>query len=514
MIAAWMGHALAASLLLAAAAAVADRGLRLAGRPTRGLWLAALLLAVAVPPLAWWRAASTPPSSPVAAAAAPAAGGSGGIALDALLARATVAVAPTDTLARLDRPLLALWALLAAGALGRLALAQRRLRRARREWRAATVDGAPVLVAGRTGPAVAGLLRPAVVLPEWALGADPAVRRLMLAHEREHLRARDPLLLGAAALVVALAPWNLPLHWLLRRLRLAVEIDCDRRVLARHPDVRRYGALLLEVGRRTPAADPLPLAALSSTATSLERRIHTMTMPRPRHPHVRALLLAASSAAIAAIALLAPHPAVRAAAAQEPAAPAIEREEGSDDRIGRARALVRERFPELADSATGARRILYVAERSDGTIEFAVYGRAPAAGEPRPEMPVRVDPAAIAEVYVEKTEAGVVTTDPLDLVWMVLRADADPAAFDTTSGRRGDSVPRPTILRPGAGAPEPLYVIDGVVVEQDGRDVVADLDPDRIESIEVLKGAAARDLHGERGANGVVSITMKKPGGS
>src|SRR5207237_268990 len=80
-------------------------------------------------------------------------------------------------------------------------------------WRRAAVDGRAVLVSDDVGPAVAGLWRPRIVLPEWALRLTDAERRLMLAHEDEHVRARDPWLLAAAAALVLLAPWNLMLWW-------------------------------------------------------------------------------------------------------------------------------------------------------------------------------------------------------------------------------------------------------------------------------------------------------------
>jgi TonB-dependent SusC/RagA subfamily outer membrane receptor len=50
----------------------------------------------------------------------------------------------------------------------------------------------------------------------------------------------------------------------------------------------------------------------------------------------------------------------------------------------------------------------------------------------------------------------------------------------------------------------PLYVIDGIIGE------VTDLNPDDIESINVLKDAQATNLYGARGANGVIVITTKK----
>ncbi len=67
-------------------------------------------------------------------------------------------------------------------------------------------------------------------------------------------------------------------------------------------------------------------------------------------------------------------------------------------------------------------------------------------------------------------------------------------------------------------ANQPLYVIDGIPV---GNDAVqnhsnadygnssAEFNPDDVESISVLKGAAASALYGSRAANGVIMITTK-----
>ncbi|HMC68238.1 MAG TPA: TonB-dependent receptor plug domain-containing protein, partial [Mycobacteriales bacterium] len=76
------------------------------------------------------------------------------------------------------------------------------------------------------------------------------------------------------------------------------------------------------------------------------------------------------------------------------------------------------------------------------------------------------------------------------------------------------------------GNNEPLYVIDGFPVENDpnnssptsgGRDAtvtvpadpLASINPEDIESIQVLKDASATSIYGARGANGVVIITTK-----
>jgi len=53
----------------------------------------------------------------------------------------------------------------------------------------------------------------------------------------------------------------------------------------------------------------------------------------------------------------------------------------------------------------------------------------------------------------------------------------------------------------------PLYVIDGFPSETSGMGA---LNPNDIESIDVLKDASATAIYGSRGANGVVIITTKK----
>ncbi|HRP01780.1 MAG TPA: SusC/RagA family TonB-linked outer membrane protein [Candidatus Kapabacteria bacterium] len=108
-----------------------------------------------------------------------------------------------------------------------------------------------------------------------------------------------------------------------------------------------------------------------------------------------------------------------------------------------------------------------------------------------------------------------------------------PSAIDAISGR----VPGVSVTRnsgtPGAGtfitmrgrksilgSSEPLYVVDGIVMDNtslyDGSGAVqfsnraTDINPQDIESIEILKGASAAAIYGSQAANGVVLITTKK----
>ncbi len=68
---------------------------------------------------------------------------------------------------------------------------------------------------------------------------------------------------------------------------------------------------------------------------------------------------------------------------------------------------------------------------------------------------------------------------------------------------------------------EPLYVIDGFPLYPDNgaigtggnrqpTNAMATINPNEIESIEILKDASATSIYGSRGANGVVLITTKR----
>jgi TonB-dependent starch-binding outer membrane protein SusC len=72
------------------------------------------------------------------------------------------------------------------------------------------------------------------------------------------------------------------------------------------------------------------------------------------------------------------------------------------------------------------------------------------------------------------------------------------------------------------GGAEPLFIVDGVIIDNNADQQIntgyrsnpinrlADLDPDDIERVEIIKGAAAAALYGSRANNGVVQIFTKR----
>lgn len=70
------------------------------------------------------------------------------------------------------------------------------------------------------------------------------------------------------------------------------------------------------------------------------------------------------------------------------------------------------------------------------------------------------------------------------------------------------AAPADDAAKAAADAPEeagPMYIIDGVILA-----VPPTIDPKNIESVEVIKGEAARKMYGKRAGTGVIVITTRK----
>lgn len=112
---------------------------------------------------------------------------------------------------------------------------------------------------------------------------------------------------------------------------------------------------------------------------------------------------------------------------------------------------------------------------------------------------------------ISKLDNRVLENIPYQNVATAMQGTMAGVVVQTTTGQPG-AAPR-VIIRGGTSinnpnGAAPLYIIDGVI-----RDL-NDISPDDIESIQVLKDAAATSIYGARGSNGVVLVKTKsgKPG--
>lgn len=293
---AWLLYAVLVSFLAGLAAAAAERGLRLYELPARGAWAVAMLVSAGLPLLAWLTG-----GLPAGVPTLPAIGVGEAVARIGETVGAGGGRMPSFP--SLDAVLPWAWAAATGGALAWLGLSALRLRRSLDGLPTRTVGGVTVHLTGEEGPACWGVpgRTARVLLPAWLRELAPDLRRLALAHEREHLRRGDSLLAAGGLLVVAAAPWNLPLWWQLRRLRRAVELDCDGRVLEAGADPRAYGRLLLAVGGRAcgSARTALPL---SENASRLRGRIRSLVAEPAENRTLRAAAFALLALAAGALA--------------------------------------------------------------------------------------------------------------------------------------------------------------------------------------------------------------------
>ena len=471
--------------LLALAAWGAESALRAAGRPTRWAWIGALVMLVVMATMTPMRgmterAQPTPLALPAATATTNIITEPTGLLaiLDATWREVTAAATRTaqqgwsawhaTVPAGTDRALLTVWLIASVTLLVVFAAVHLRFQRRRAQWPIGTVHGTTVRIAGDVGPAVIGVTKAEIVVPQWLLTRDDREQQLVLSHEREHVRLHDPLLLAMAQATIVLLPWHPAVWWMASRLRLAVELDCDRRVLQRGASARDYGTLLIDLtDHRTGFGAALP--AFSCTPSHLERRLIAMT-PKPlRYPLVRAL----STGALASLALLA------ACEAKMPTAAEVNGMTAASATVAVSRVA-------LMDSS---KMTFFVNDAAvSGTTANAIA------------------PDSIASINVIKTNLGtgevrIVTRKPGDAPssTMLIRQIDSTVGFTT-----GDNVNLSASKAPFAG----LLIVDGVARESNTMNTIT---PDQIVSMNVIKGPAATAKYSDpRAANGVIEITTRK----
>jgi TonB-linked SusC/RagA family outer membrane protein len=203
------------------------------------------------------------------------------------------------------------------------------------------------------------------------------------------------------------------------------------------------------------------------------------------------------------------------------------------------------RFGTLTNAA-GTYRVQLPAGSGQGTLSYKLLGfkpqDVPIQGRTAIDVSLETSPTALTDVVVtanaivrESKELGyatsIVQTEQLNVargsnVLNNLAGKVAGVRITQQSGTVGGSA---KIVIRGinsiASASEPLFVVDGVPISNSsffgteteivtgGVDVgnrAQDLNPDDIESMSILKGAAASALYGSRARNGVIVVTTKR----
>ncbi|WP_289024436.1 SusC/RagA family TonB-linked outer membrane protein [uncultured Salegentibacter sp.] len=112
---------------------------------------------------------------------------------------------------------------------------------------------------------------------------------------------------------------------------------------------------------------------------------------------------------------------------------------------------------------------------------------------------------------VSKVDTELIESTPSINAVQALEGRVAGLSIQVNSGQPGEDA---TVFLRGGSSPDPnsgdapLYIIDGVM-----RSGLGGLNPDDIESLQVLKDAAATSIYGARGANGIILVTTKSGAG-
>ena len=274
----WIVYVILVSIALSLAAFMLERTALLRRMPTRWVWTVSILACLLLPiiissvslplPSILQHNLTAPPSQSLPLRQMTSTELSPAIWLNDMIGTA-------GTSADTGNLLQHVWFMISAALLLVLVAGMTQLHIRKRSWMRGMMCDAPVYIAEDVGPAIVGLFRPRIVVPRWLTSCPPEDQELVILHETSHLKARDAQLLAFALFLIATMPWNFPLWWQLKRLRRAIEVDCDARVLQRGQDISRYGNVLISIGARQ-SRNIGVAAAMSESGSFLEHRIHHM----------------------------------------------------------------------------------------------------------------------------------------------------------------------------------------------------------------------------------------------
>lgn len=554
---AWMAYAALVGVMVSIGGLALERLSAAAGQPRRIVWLAALTLAVLIPPAGGWRKPATAPEAEIVAAEPAAAGG---VVVGELWSAIPALTAPRGIAT--GRIAAMAWGAGSLATLAVLAGVLALVAQGRRRWERRTMCGTEVYLSRRFGPALVGIAKPEVVLPAWVVRLEPRAREAIIRHELEHARARDHLVLLCGGLAVAAFPWSPAIWWMYRRLRAAVELDCDQRVLASGIGVADYGDVLLNAGCRSRGRWGFA-PAMGQPESLLERRLKTMSEKRRKLNAGHAALLAAVAVGAVVVACDTPVPTeVREAFEEVTADRRVQRTEAEMERRSVRLRLLRDlavtgrsrdsgpvvyldgvRVPgprETSDGQDPLSRLdphdIAIIEVLKGPAARELYGDEAAGGvimvltkaaEPVPELvaelqaeelvvtvPPRAEPAAGlgAQELVVTRQAQARSVAELEAAELVRELEATELVVTAETAAWTKWLTENAV----SGTPpgwSPVIYVDGVRLDGGGPGLdrlSPALAAHRIDRIEVIMGERAREPYGDEGERGVIRIFTKE----
>jgi TonB-dependent SusC/RagA subfamily outer membrane receptor len=315
--------------------------------------------------------------------------------------------------------------------------------------------------------------------------------RKILQHEIAHIREKHSWDRLFSQLICSIF-WMNPFNWIIQKeLQNIHEFIADRDAVG-SGEVDAFAKMLLQTHYGNHFLNP----SHSFYYSSIKRRIIMLTTSQaPKyayHRKVAVLPMLAFILALFSIQLSAQETKAKKAKAQSTAA--------KEQKIAATQYTVTMRpdSTTFSDPKTG-KKVFSVATRDMPPPP------PPAAspGAPTPPMP----PAAPESISISKLNGNI------DSSSIVMKGTRDGKQITViVKGSNKNISPQEQgniVLKPSSGDKiKPLIMIDGVITSEINLN---DLNPTNIQSMNVLKGESAKVKYGEKGANGVVEITTKKP---
>lgn len=186
-------------------------------------------------------------------------------------------------------------------------------------------------------------------------------------------------------------------------------------------------------------------------------------------------------------------------------------------------------------TSTNAEGTYSLSVPSDGTLVFSFVGYETQEVAVNGRTTIDVELPVSSEMLDELVVVGYGTQNQAEITGSVssvssadLEDDVSTTIDQALQGRTAGAMVVRNSGRPGAdvsiqirglgtintGSDEPLYIVDGVPLNGDSENAItnplATINPQDIESIDILKDASAAAIYGSRASNGVVLITTKR----